>query len=141
MESSVDRIIFEGGISLYRKESGFCTHLNSKGGPVIIHPTQLVETGLRPLLARLQLPTGVPFTLILNSEGREVTRFSAMGLFEHHGYYAFSLDYLTNVRAPRSLMMEWEEIPAACTGKRRAVGAKQSRTLGFCEQHAPERYG
>src|SRR5882724_1958736 len=96
MESSVDRIIFEGGISLYRKESGFCTHLNSKGGPVIIHPTQLVETGLRPLLARLQLPTGVPFTLILNSEGREVTRFSAMGLFEHHGYYAFSLDYLTN---------------------------------------------
>ena len=96
LESSVHRIVFERGISLYRKESGFYTHLNSKGGPVHIDPTRLVETGLRPLLATLRLPAGVPVTLIFNSDKRGVKQFSAMGLFERHGYHAFSLDYLTS---------------------------------------------
>jgi hypothetical protein len=99
LDLSFERLIFEGGVSLYKTEKGFSTHLNSKGGPITVDPAHLANAGLRPLLAILRLPAGVPLTLLLDTNGRGVKRFSAMGLFERHGFHAFSLDYLSNALA------------------------------------------
>ena len=139
LESSVHRIVFEGGISLYRKESGFCTHLNSKGGPVTIDPTRLVETGLRPLLATLQLPGGVPVTLILNSDGRGVKQFSVMGLFRRHGYHAFSLDYLTSALKYHldALAQNYESVRDRFLDTTLIPGAEMGNEVGSCVTNVP----
>lgn len=90
-----ERVIFDGGVALHRAKGGFHTHVNSKGGPVPVQPSQLVSAGLRPLLAIIRLPADVPATVLLDAAGRGVRRFSAMGLFERHGFHAFDLEYLS----------------------------------------------
>jgi len=95
LDSQIERLVFEGGIAIYRSGTGFFTHIQSKAGPVVVSPSELRQAGLRPLLATLRLPAGVPLSLILDGKGQAAKRFSAMAMFQRHGFHAAALEYLS----------------------------------------------
>ena len=139
LDLSFERLTLEGGVSLYRSEKGCFTHLNSKGGPIAVDPACLANAGLRPLLAILRLPAGVPLTLLLDTNGRGVKRFSAMGLFEHYGFHAFSLDYLSNalVYHLEALARNYESVRDRFQEVSLIPGAELSDAANFSYQPEP----